>query len=81
MIFTDVINQQMHFYKYAQSHVVVLHQYVPVTDVTINKVCYKIYIINMQLYTDCIVIVYIFIIHPGDGQKSDRNILVKNNNM
>ena len=39
------------------------------------------YIINMQLYTGCILRVYIFVIHPDDGHRSDRNILIKNNNM
>jgi len=31
----------MHFEKYAQSHIVIFHQYVPVTAVTINRVCYN----------------------------------------
>jgi hypothetical protein len=31
----------MCFYKYVQSHIIILHQYVPVTAVTNNRVCYN----------------------------------------
>jgi hypothetical protein len=33
-----MINQQMHLYKYVQSHVTVLHQHVSATSMTIIRV-------------------------------------------
>jgi len=38
MLFTYVINQKAHIYKYVQSHFIILHRYVLVTSVTIISV-------------------------------------------
>jgi len=39
--YTYMINQQMHIYKYIQSHIMILHQPVSVTLVTIIRVAYN----------------------------------------
>jgi len=44
-----VINQQMHIYKYIQSHIIILHQHVSVTPVTIIRVSYNKNTINIQI--------------------------------
>jgi hypothetical protein len=41
MLFTYMINQQMHDYKSVQSHVIILHEHVLVAPVTIVRVSYK----------------------------------------
>jgi len=42
------MNQQMHIYKYVKSHII-LHQHVPATLMTINKVLYNNNTIGIQI--------------------------------
>lgn len=44
-----MINQYMHIYKYAQSHIIILHQHVLVTPVIIIRVSYNKNTINIQI--------------------------------
>jgi len=44
-----VINQQMHIYKYIQSHIIILHQHVSVTPVSIIRLSYNKNTINIQI--------------------------------
>ena len=44
-----MINQQMHIYKYVQSHTISFHQHVSVTLVTIIRVAYNKNKINIQI--------------------------------
>ena len=37
-IYTSVIKQQMHFFKYVQLHIITLHQHVSVTPLTFIRV-------------------------------------------
>ena len=39
---TYIMNQQINIYKYIQSHIIVLHQHVSVTLVTVIRVSYNI---------------------------------------
>jgi hypothetical protein len=43
-----MINQQMHIYKYVQSHIVILHQHISAAPVTI-RVAYNKNTINIQI--------------------------------
>jgi hypothetical protein len=49
---TYMINQQVHIYKYAQSHIIItiiiIHKHVSVTFVTIIRVSYSKNTINIQ---------------------------------
>jgi len=45
MLFIYIVNQQMHVYKYIQSHFIILLQHVSATHVTIIRVS----IINIQI--------------------------------
>jgi hypothetical protein len=40
MLYTYIMKQQMHIYKYVQSHII-LHQHVLATLMTINRVLYN----------------------------------------
>jgi hypothetical protein len=40
MLFTYVINQKAHIYKYVQSHFIIVHSYVLATSVTTLSVSY-----------------------------------------
>jgi len=42
-------NQQMHLYKYVQSLIIILHQYVSITPVTIIRVSYNTDAISIQI--------------------------------
>jgi len=57
-------SQQMHIFKYVQTHITEIHQQVSVTPVTI-RVSYNKNSISMHI-----------IVQDGDGHRSDRNILV-----
>jgi len=44
-----MIQQQIHIYKYVQSHIVILHQYISVTPLTIIRMAYYKNTINIQI--------------------------------
>jgi len=44
-----IIHQPIHNYKYVQSHIVILHQHISVTAVTISRVAYNNNTINVQI--------------------------------
>jgi len=48
MLYTYIMNQQMHIYKYVQLHII-LHQHVSVTLMTINRVLYNCNTIGIQI--------------------------------
>jgi len=47
--YTYMIHQQIHIYKYVQSHIVILHQYISVTPLTIIRMAYYKNTINIQI--------------------------------
>ena len=64
--FTYVTNQQMHIYKYVQSHIIIQHQHISVTlCVTITRVSYNKDTINI---CNCICIIK----HADDGHGGDE---------
>jgi len=48
MFYNYKINQQMHIYKYVQSHIVIIHQHVSTTAVTIIRMLYNKNTINIK---------------------------------
>jgi len=47
--YTYMIHQQIHIYKYVQSHIVILHQYISVTALTIIRLAYYKNKINIKI--------------------------------
>jgi len=48
MLYTYIMKQQMHIYKYVQSYII-LHQHVSATLMTINRVLYNSNTIGIQI--------------------------------
>jgi len=90
--YTYMTNQQSHIYKCAQSHIIILHQHVSVTHVTITlqqHVSATHVTITVQQHVSVTHVTIILHQHVSVtlmtakcfGHSYDRNMLVKNNNM
>ena len=49
MLYNYMISQQIHIYKHALSHTIILHQHVAATLMTINRVLYNNNAIGIQI--------------------------------
>jgi hypothetical protein len=56
---------QMHIYKYAQSHIIFLHQHVSINPVTVIRVYYKTNILSIQIILYCTCIFTVFLLQEN----------------